>query len=62
VIILNLALVSFILILAQNVPTTLRSMLAWYPELASALIAVTALGIGWSVAYTVMFLRRPRSV
>jgi CubicO group peptidase (beta-lactamase class C family) len=61
VIILNLAMVAFILILAQNVPTTLSSMLVWYPELASALIIVTTLGIGWSVVFTVMRSRMRRA-
>jgi CubicO group peptidase (beta-lactamase class C family) len=61
VVILNLALVAFILILAQNVPTTLSSMLVWFPELAYALIIVTALGIGWCIVFTVMRLRMRRS-
>ncbi|MFN2223126.1 MAG: hypothetical protein ACK2UH_11265, partial [Candidatus Promineifilaceae bacterium] len=61
VVVLNLALVIFILVLSQNIPTTLRSMLVWYPELAYALIVVTVLGVGWSIVYTAMRLRMRRS-
>jgi uncharacterized membrane-anchored protein len=61
VVVLNLALVIFILVLSQNIPTTLRSMLVWYPELAYALIVVPVLGVGWSIVYTAMRLRMRRS-
>jgi CubicO group peptidase (beta-lactamase class C family) len=56
-VVLNLAVVSFPLVLSQNIPFPLPSMLVFYPEVAYGLIVVTTLGIGWSVIYTVMYLR-----
>ena len=50
----------FVVLLAQNVPTTLPSMLVWFPELAYALILVVTLGIGWSIVYTAMAVRTRR--
>jgi CubicO group peptidase (beta-lactamase class C family) len=61
VVMLNLALVTLVLILAQNIPTTLSSMLVWFPELAYALIIVTVLGISWCIVFTAMRWRRRRS-
>jgi CubicO group peptidase (beta-lactamase class C family) len=61
IVIVNLAVVFLLLGLSQLIPFPLSSMLVFYPELGYGLIAVAALGIGWSVIYTVMCLRAQRS-
>jgi CubicO group peptidase (beta-lactamase class C family) len=59
-VVLNLAVVFFILSLSQN-EMPLRSLLVFHPELGYEAVAVTALGLGWSVSLTAMFLMRRRS-
>jgi hypothetical protein len=59
-VILNLALVFFLLRLALN-RITLPSMLVFHPELGYTLIAIATIGIGWSVFFTAMSLRARRS-
>ncbi len=60
-VILNLAVVFFLLGLSQLVPFPFPSLLVFYPEVGYGLVAVATLGIGWSVIYTAMNLRRRRS-
>ena len=40
---------------------TLTSMLVFYPDIGYALVATAAIGIGWSVIFTVLFLIRQRA-
>jgi hypothetical protein len=61
IVILNLAVVFILLGFSQLIPFPLASMLVFFPELGYSLIAITILGIGWSVAYTVMYLRMRRT-
>jgi CubicO group peptidase (beta-lactamase class C family) len=60
-VILNLAVVFGLLGLSQLIPFALPSLLVFYPEVGYGLILVATLGIGWSVIYTVMYLRARRS-
>ena len=55
-VILNLAIVFFLLGLSQLVPFPLPSMIVFFAEVGYGLIAVATLGIGWSVVYTAMSL------
>jgi CubicO group peptidase (beta-lactamase class C family) len=57
VVILNLAVVFLFFSLAQLIPFPLSSMLVFFPDLGYGLIAIAAIGIGWSVIYTVINLR-----
>jgi hypothetical protein len=59
-VILNLAVVFFILSRSQN-RMPLPSLVVFFPELGHVSIAVIVLGIGWSVIYTAMYLMRRRS-
>lgn len=59
-VIVNLAVVFLLLAFAQKIPFPLPSMLKFFPEVGYGLIAVVALGIGWSVVYTAMNLRARR--
>jgi CubicO group peptidase (beta-lactamase class C family) len=58
---LNLGLVGLLLGLGQLVPFRLPSLLVFFPEVGYGLIAVAALGIGWSVIYTAVYLRMHRA-
>jgi hypothetical protein len=51
IVIVNLAVVFLLYRLSLQI-ITLPSMLVYYPELGYTLVAVAALGIGWSVIYT----------
>ena len=57
VVILNLAVVFLFFELAQLIPFPLSSMLVFFPDLGYGLIAIAAIGIGWSVIYTAINLR-----
>ena len=59
-VILNLAVVFLILSLAQN-QMPLRSLLVFNPELGYAAIIAAAIGIGWSVIFTAIYLMKLRS-
>ena len=59
-VILNLALVFFLLNYAQS-EMPLRSLLVFNPELGYDVIVAATLGIGWSVIYTAMSLRMWRA-
>ncbi len=59
-VVLNLAVVYFIFSLSQK-EMPLRSLLVYNPELGYGTIVVAALGIGWSVIFTAMYLMRWRS-
>jgi CubicO group peptidase (beta-lactamase class C family) len=59
-VILNLALVFFMLQLSLSA-ITLSTLVAFFPDVGYALVAVTTLGIGWSVIFTVMFLMKRRA-
>lgn len=56
-VILNLALVFFILSQSQN-RMPLSSLFEFFPELGYVSIAVAVLGIGWSAIFTAMYLMR----
>ncbi len=60
-VILNLAVVFGLLGLSQLIPFPLPSLLVFFPDVGYGLIVVATLGIGWSVIYTVMYLRARRS-
>ena len=60
-VVLNLGAVFLLFGLSQLIPFPLPSMLVFFPELGYGLIAVAALGIGWSVIYTAMYLRARRA-
>lgn len=55
-VILNLIVVIFLLVMSRNIPFPLGSMLVFFPELGYGLIVLTALGIGWSTLYPIMYL------
>ena len=56
-VVLNLGAILLLFGLSQLIPFLLPSMLVFFPEVGYGLIAVATLGIGWSVIYTVMYLR-----
>lgn len=58
---LNLGAILLLFGLSQLIPFPLPSMLVFFPDLGYGLIAVAVLGVGWSVIYTVMYLRTRRS-
>ena len=60
-VILNLAAILLMFGLSQLVPFPLPSMLVYFPEVGYGLILIAALGIGWSVIYTAMYLRARRA-
>jgi len=59
-VILNLIVAIFLLSYAQS-EMPLRSLLVFNPELGYGAIVAATLGIGWSIIYTVMNLRRQNS-
>jgi hypothetical protein len=58
--ILYLAIVFFIFRFSLS-EITLRSMLVFHPELGAGLLAIAAIGIGWSVFYMTMYVTTRRS-
>ena len=60
-VVLNLGAILLLFGLSQLIPFPFPSMLVFFPEVGYGLIAVAALGICWSVIYTVMYLRKRRS-
>jgi CubicO group peptidase (beta-lactamase class C family) len=59
--VLNLGAILLLFGLSRLIPFPIDSMLVYFPEIGYGLIAVVVLGIGWSVIYTVMYLRIRRS-
>jgi CubicO group peptidase (beta-lactamase class C family) len=57
--ILYLAIVFFILSLSLS-EITLRSMLVFHPEIGAGLLAIAAIGIGWTVFYMAMYVTTRR--
>ena len=60
-VVLNLGAILLLFGLSQLIPFPLSSMLVFFPELGYGLIVIAVLGIGWSVIYTMMYLRMRRS-
>jgi len=61
IVVLNLVVVFGMLGFSQLIPFPLHSMVVFFPDIGYGLIAIVALGIGWSVIYIAMYLRRRRA-